>query len=176
VCTKWRQRWRFSPVPPHARSKLPWRRPWRHGQQGKTSRRGPAQGKRAKGPTLTSLVSTHACGGAQPRKGQRPDLDLFGKRVREHERAGIKATTAGQDGGGATTTRETRKGRQNGARASVKAAAPARKVSQPGSMAGITSGGSAAEQRKRRVSPRLEGGGILRGAGGSCSHLGGHGP
>jgi hypothetical protein len=39
----------------------------------------------------------------------------------------------------------------------VKAAAPARKSSQPGSMAGITSGGGAAAQCERRVLPRLEG-------------------
>jgi hypothetical protein len=47
----------------------------------------------------------------------------------------------------------------------VKAAAPARKSSQPGSMAGITSSGGAAVRCGRRVPPRLEGRGVHKGQG-----------
>jgi hypothetical protein len=60
-------------------------------------------------------------------------------------------------------------------RASVKAAAPARKASQPGLKVGITSGDGAAAQHEQCVPPQLESRGILKGVGEASSHLGGHG-
>jgi hypothetical protein len=61
--------------------------------------------------------------------------------------------------------KRSKEGSEDGARALVKAAAPARKASQPGSVAGITSGGGVAARCEHRVPPRLEGRGVHRGQG-----------
>jgi hypothetical protein len=87
---------------------------------------------------------------------------LLLEHARERERTGVGTTTAGQSGGGATTPKRNKEGSADGVRALVKAAAPARKASQPGSMAGITNGGGAVVRCERRVPPRLEGRGVHR--------------
>jgi hypothetical protein len=64
-----------------------------------------------------------------------------------------------------------KEGSADGARALVKAVALARKASQPGSKAGITSGGAV----QTTLSPSAQRPGHPQSAGEACSHLGGHG-
>jgi hypothetical protein len=82
----------------------------------------------------------------------------------------------GQSGGGATAPKRNKDGSADGARVLVKAATPARKASQSGSMDGITSGGDAATQwRGASVAfPSARRPGCPQRAGEACSHLGGH--
>jgi hypothetical protein len=75
---------------------------WAGGQRPGEVRR---KGKMAKGPTLTSLVSAHACGLHSCARAA-----CLHRRARERERAGVGATTASQDGARATTTKGNKEG------------------------------------------------------------------
>jgi hypothetical protein len=126
------------------------------------------KGKRAKGPALTSLVSTGACWGAHLRKGGASTQ----ARVNENAPASgprrrARAVVAQRRLKGTRKARQTTRARRC-RRRHLQGKHP--------SLARWPASPAAAERCEWRVPPRLEGRGVLRGAGEACSHLGGHGP
>jgi hypothetical protein len=120
---------------------------------GLTRRQRPTREERGQGPTLPP-GSTRARAGVHGGAG---------RRVREATWANASANGSArrcgrERQGSAFNSDKGRLGQESG-RASMKAVAPANGLSQPGTKAGITSGG--AEQQ--RVPPRLEGRGIHMG-------------